>query len=159
MDEPVASPIASRGSSSPLFVVLIASFVLIVALFIAIIVADSIGQSQQLDHDAGALQTLLRHDLSTGATLSRTLGLLSSANVSRFLTAHGYVGPFPDLPFERVRSYDATVDSSQIFPGGSVLEAYVSQDWDRGIDLYFFYDRHGHLIRCAAQKYFNPALG
>ncbi len=128
-------------------------------IFVTAIVLAFIGPIRQLDQDAAALQLLIRYGLPRGATLARSQAVLSSREVSRFVRTHGYNDPFADLPFQHVPSYTSSLGHSQAYPGGRMLEVNVSQDWDRGIQLYLFFDARGHLLRCAAHTYFHTAFG
>lgn len=113
----------------------------------------------QMDQDAAALHTLLGHELPTRATLTMTRRILNGPAMARFVTAYGYDGPVENGPFVRVPAYDASLLDSQVYPSGSMFLVNVAQDWNRGIELSFYFDRRGRLLRCDAQGYYHFALG
>ncbi len=100
----------------------------------------------ELAQEASTLQARMRHDLPRGTTLTRTRNVLASGDLSRVLASHGYGGSLDRLP-------------SQVYPGGSMFEVPVFEDWNRGIELDFFFDGHGNLLRCEARSHYFFALG
>jgi len=148
----------SKARSSPrlfLLVVLSGLLFLLALLLAAVVVWPKLA----LDRDTQGLQTLVQRALPPGATLARAESVLRSGDVLHFLSAHGYNDPVEDVPFQRVPSYDATRFNSQLYPDGRMLAVNMSYSWDKGIELYFFFDRQGRLLRCSAKGYDQFLLG